>query len=389
MIDAVCTYSLDACSPLNRRGMVQGGLALVAALVFLGACGKQDPSASQPPPSITVKTSIAQNVAIPDETEYLATLKSRHSTTLNPQVEGFVTEIFVKSGDHVKAGKTLMEIDPLKQQATLKSQEAERLAQESNVAYAKVQFERTKELYDAGIVAKQDLDQAQTTYDAADKQLESLQAQVSEQRVELHYYSVVAPTDGIVGDIPVRVGDRVTNTTLLTTVDEPGSLEAYISVPVENEDQLKMGLPVELLDPTGAVIGKTAIDFISPQTDPSTQSVLVKASVSNREDLLRTAQFARARIIWGTHEGPTIPVLAVSRINGQYFGFVAESSSGKTVARQKMLKLGQLIGNSYAVLDGIKAGDHVIVEGTQILVDGMPVTESSANANAPAGVPHS
>ncbi|MFZ0637765.1 MAG: efflux RND transporter periplasmic adaptor subunit [Candidatus Acidiferrales bacterium] len=389
MIDAVCTYNLDACSRLNRRGMVQGGLTLVAALVFLGSCGKKDPSAGQPPPSITVKTSIAQNVAIPDETEYLATLKSRHSTTLNPQVEGFVTEIFVKSGDHVKAGKTLMEIDPLKQQATLKSQEAERLAQESNVAYAKVQFERTKKLYDAGIVAKQDLDQAQTTYDAADKQLESLQAQVSEQRVELHYYSVVAPTDGIVGDIPVRVGDRVTNTTLLTTVDEPGSLEAYISVPVENEGQLKMGLPVELLDPTGAVIGKTAIDFISPQADPSTQSVLVKASVSNREDALRTAQFARARIIWGTHEGPVIPILAVSRINGQYFGFVAEPSGGKTVARQKMLKLGQLVGNSYPVLDGIKAGDHIIVEGTQILVDGMSVTESSANADAPAGVPHS
>jgi multidrug efflux pump subunit AcrA (membrane-fusion protein) len=81
-----------------------------------------------------------------------------------------------------------------------------------------------------------------------------------------------------------------------------------------------------------------------------------------------------------------IPVLAVSRINGQFFGFVAERSGATTIAHQRMLKLGPLLGNNYPVLDGIKAGDHIIVEGTQILADGMPVAETPAT---PAGVPAS
>ena len=248
-------------------------VAVVLLIIVLGGCAgcaKKDASAEGPPPAVAVKSIVAQNATIPDESEYLATLKSRHSATINPQVEGSITKIFVKSGDRVAAGKSLMEIDPIKQQATLQSQTAARSAQEATLSYAKVQLDREKKLYDAGIVAKQELDQAQTTYDAAEKQLESLQAQENEQQVELHYYSVVAPSSGIIGDVPVRVGDRVTTTTMLTTVDEPGSLEAYISVPVENARNLKMGLPVELLNPAGAVTDETRIDFISPQTDSST-----------------------------------------------------------------------------------------------------------------------
>lgn len=359
-------------------------VSLAAAAIFLVGCGTKNPTATQAAGAVAVKTTVAQNVTVPETTEYLATLKSRHSTTINPQVDGLITKILVKSGDRVPAGKPLIQIDPLKQEATVGSQAAARAAQVANVAYAKQQLERSQKLFEAGIVPKQDLDQAQSNYDAAAKQLESLDAQLQEQQVELHYYSVVAPTDGIVGDIPVRVGDRVTSATMLTTVDQPGSLEAYISVPVENASKLRMGLPVQLLDPNGKEMGQTSIDFISSQADASTQSILVKATVSNPKDELRTLQFARAKIVWGTHEGTTIPILAATRINGQYFAFVAEKSGGATVAKQRLLHLGELIGNSYVVLDGIKAGDHVIVEGTQFLVDGVPVSESPADASSGA-----
>jgi RND family efflux transporter MFP subunit len=362
-------------------------VSIGVSLLLLAGCSTKNSSADQTPAAVKVKTSIAQNVPIPVTTEYLATLKSRHSTSINPQVEGQITKILVKSGDRVLAGKPLIQIDPLKQEATVGSQAAARAAQVANVEYAKQQLERAQKLFAAGIVARQDLDQAQSSYDAAEKQLESLGAQLQEQQVELHYYSVVAPTDGIIGDVPVRVGDRVTTTTLLTTVDQPGSLEAYISVPVENERNLKLGLPVQLLDPNDRDIGETHVDFISPQADAGTQSILVKATVENPNDQLRTLQFARARIVWSTHEGTTIPILAATRINGQYFAFVAEKNGASTVARQRLLHLGEIIGNSYAVLDGIKPGDHVIVEGTQFLVDGVPVSESPADV--PAGTPAS
>jgi len=360
-------------------------LAILSALsiaAFANGCGRKEVSGNQGAPAVPVKTVLIQPVPIADASEYLATLKSRHSTALNPQVEGQVTQILVKSGNRVTAGTPLMQIDPLKQQATVGSQEAARAAQLANVQFAQTQWERVKKLYDAGVVSKQDFDQAQTNLDMAKQQLKSLDAQVRQQQVELHYYRVVAPTDGIVGDIPVRVGERVTTSTLLTTVDEPGSLELYVSVPVERSKDLRLGQTVQLLDNAGNLAGESRIDFISAEVDNNTQSILVKARVKNSSGALRTSQFARARIIWGVHQGLVIPMLAVSRINGQFFIFVVEGSGKSLVAHQKMLRLGEMTGNQYVVLDGIKAGDRVVVQGAQNLIDGVPVTETSQNSSA-------
>lgn len=354
----------------------QAMLAAVLALAVLGvACSGSPAQGGQPkdPPPVPVKLEVAHSVPVSDTTEYVATLKSRDSAVIMPQVEGQITQINVHSGDHVSPGAPLMQIDPAKQQATVKTQENSKAAQLANLKYAQQQYERTSGLYAAGVVSKQDLDQAKSALDAAQAQVHALDAQVQEQEVQLRYYRVTAPTSGIVGDIPVRVGDRVTNTTLLTTVDKPGSLEAYVYVPVERASQVKMNLPVQILDGAGNVVADSRISFISPQVDNTTQTVLVKARIANNSDKLRTSQFIRARVVWGMHQGPVIPVLAVSRIGGQYFAFVAEDQNGKLVAHQKALRLGDMVGNNYVVLSGIKPGDKVIVSGTQFLVDGAPV----------------
>src|SRR4029077_9076062 len=129
--------------------------------------------------------------------EYVATLKSRDSAVIMPQVEGQVIKIFVHSGEKVGSGAPLMEIDPLKQQATVKSQESSRAAQEANVKWTKQQYERAQGLYAAGVVSRQDLDQATSAMDAAQAQVEALHALVREHQVQLHYYRVVAPWSGI------------------------------------------------------------------------------------------------------------------------------------------------------------------------------------------------
>jgi RND family efflux transporter MFP subunit len=354
------------------------GAAAIAAGTFAAGCGKTsagDPAAEGAMQAMPVQVMVAAAQKIPDTTEYLSILKSRHSATINPQVEGQITKIFVKSGDHVKAGTPLLQIDPLKQQATLSSQEASRLAQQANLNYAKVQLDREKKLFEAGVVAKQELDNAQTNYDAAAAQLRSLEQQVTTQQVELHYYGVVAPMDGIIGDIPVRVGDRVAVTTLLTTVDEPGALEAYIYVPADRARNLRMGVPVRLLDTEGHGLGDARLTFVSPQVDTETQTVLAKAMIPNADGRLRVAQQVRAQLEWGAHAGTVIPILAVTRINGEFFAFLAVKEGNGVVARQKLLKVGDTIGNDYAVLDGVKPGDHIITSGLQFLRDGAPVME--------------
>ena len=276
-------------------------LLLLTAGCSGGGQGQTAPGGGAPP-GIPVKVQVAQASPINETTEYVATLKSRDSAVVMPEVEGQITQIYVHSGDHVAAGAPLMQIDPRKQEATVSSQEQMREAQQANVALAQQTFERTNGLYKAGVVSKQDLDQAQAALDTAKAQLQSLDAQVKQQQVQLHYFKVVAPREGIVGDIPVRVGDRVVTSTLLTTVDQPGALEAYVYVPVERSTQLKLGMPVDIVDATGKLIAQSRITFISPQVDNSTQSILVKATIANSRDRLRTSQFIRARVVWGERQ---------------------------------------------------------------------------------------
>lgn len=362
--------------------------ALVLGLgLSLPGCGKSSANApSAGPAAMPVQVRIATSAKIPETTEYLSILKSRHSAVINPQVEGQVTKILVKSGDRVTTGTPLLQIDPLKQEATVGGQEASRMAQEANVRYARISLDRAKKLHDAGVISKQDLDNAQTGYDAAVAQLKALDEQVNQQKVELRYYRVSAPTDGIVGDIPVRVGDRVTVATLLTTVDEPGPLEAYVYVPAEKARNLKIGLPVRLSDGAGNLVSDTEVTFVSPQVDTDTQTVLVKAAVQKPKSKVRIAQQVRAQITWGVREGPVIPVLAVQRINGEFFAFVSVNEGKGPVARQRVVKLGDTVGNDFAVLDGLQPGDHIIVSGTQFLQDGMPVSEQIQNdGKSPTG----
>jgi RND family efflux transporter MFP subunit len=362
---------------LATRGMLAASLA--ASVIATGCSGKAAPNAQAGGPGgMPVKVVEARAVPVNDASEYVATLKSRDSAVIMPQVEGQITQIFVHSGERVEAGSPMIEIDPLKQQATVKSQESARAAQEAQLVWAKKQYERSQGLAAAGVVSKQDLDQAKSAMDAAQAQLDALDATVNEQQVQLHYYKVVALRSGIVGDVPVHVGDRVTTTTVLTTIDQPGSLEAYVYVPIEHSAQLKMNLPVQVIDSDGKVLADSRISFISPQVDSTTQTVLVKARIANGNDALRQSQFIRARVVWGTHKNPQVPILAVSRLGGQYFAFVAEPQNGGSfVARQKPLTIGQTVGNDYEVQGGITIGDKVIISGTQFLVDGVPVIPMS------------
>jgi len=359
--------------------IVAGGLG--AVLFFTSGCGNSREAKADAPQAMPVKVQTAKAQRIEDTTDYVATLKSRDSAVVMPQVEGIITQIYVHSGEHVADGAPVMQIDPAKQQATVNSQEHARAAQVAQVTWAQQNYDRVSGLANAGVVSKQGLDQARATLDNAQAQLHSLDAQVSEQQVQLHYYRVVAPRAGIVGDVPVRVGDRVVTTTMLTTVDRPGSLEAYIYVPIEKSLQLKMNLPVEIVDGSGKSLAMSEITFISPQVDTSTQTVLAKAQIANANDSLRTAQFIRARVIWGSQEKPVVPVVAVSRIGGLYFAFVAEpDQKGGYVVHQKPLQIGQIVGNDYVVLDGVKPGDKVVVSGTQFLVDGVPVVPQESSS---------
>jgi RND family efflux transporter MFP subunit len=350
------------------------GISCVVLGLSIGGCQKKAaPPAAAGMQAMPVQTVAVTLAAVPQSSEYVATIKSRRSATLQPQVDGRLTQINVRSGDHVQTGQLLMAIDPLHQQAAVDSQQATERQKKAVYDYNTLQIDRQRKLFEAGIISRDVFDQAQQAYDNSKADYESAVASRKTQEEQLAYYTIRAPFDGVIGDIPVHVGDYVSSTTTLTTVDESKDLEAYIYVPTERAGQVRPGLSVEVTDTDGKLLEKTKVDFISPQVDSSLQGILLKAPVHFGREALRNAQLVKARVIWSTSPMAVIPVLAVTRQGGQSFVFVARQQDGHFVASQTAVTLGDTVGNSYAVSSGLNAGDRVIVSSTQFLVNNMPV----------------
>ena len=359
-----------------RNSAVKRNLEIVflVLVVFSAGCKQKAAApAGAAMQGLPVQTAVVSLAPVPQSTEYVATIKSRRSATLLPQVSGILTQILVRSGDRVKAGKPLMEIDPRQQQATVDSARATERQKKALFDYNTSEIARQRKLFDAGITSRDIFEQAQQAFENTKADYESAVGLRKTQEEQLAYYSVRAPFAGVIGDIPVHVGDYVAPATMLTTLDEGKDLEAYIYVPTERAGQVRMGLDVELLDTGGNLLEKTKIDFVSPQVDSALQGILVKAPVHATPEILRNAQMVKARVIWSVKPMAVVPVLAVTRQGGQPFVFVAQQKDGHTIAVQSPVTLGDTVGNSYSVSSGLKVGDKVIVSATQFLVNGMPV----------------
>jgi len=345
---------------------------LSAAVLISSGCSKTE--AKQPTPqALPVKTETIKLSPVPQVDEYVATVKSRRSASIQPQVDGSLTHILVKSGDRVHTGQVLMTIDPLKQQATVDQQRSTEAQKKATLDYNRHELDRQQQLYESGVSSKQDYELAVQAYENSKADWESSTAARVTQQRQLAYYNLTAPFDGIVGDIPVHIGDYVSPQTLLTTVDENAELEAYIYIPTERAADIRMNLPVEVITSRGELIESTKVNFISQQVDNSIQGILVKAPIHASLDKFRNAQLVKARVVWSSAPAPTVPVLAVTRIGGQSFVYVATQADQGTVAKQRAVTLGDTFGNEYAVTGGLKPGEKVITSGIQFLIDGAPV----------------
>ena len=343
----------------NRGGQAAGAGAGV---------GRGGPGGPTPVTMVTLEAK-----PIEQASEFIATLRSLRSATIQPEVDGVVTRIFVKPGERVGVGAPLLQINADKQQATVRSTEANRAGVAADVEYWRNQVKRLEALVAAGAISQQEFQQAQNSLRTAEARLGALDAQVREGRVELEYYRVNAPQAGVIGDITLRVGDRVTSSTVITTIDDNSSMEADIQVPLDRSPDLRVGLPVQILDSDGKPVVSNPISFVAPRVDDRTQTVLVKAQLRDAPPRMRVQQFARARVIWRNTPGLTVPLTAVMRISGKHFVYVADQRDGGFFARQQPIEVGELIGNEYVVLGGLKAGERVITSGIQKIGNGAPV----------------
>jgi RND family efflux transporter MFP subunit len=213
----------------------------------------------------------------------------------------------------------------------------------------------------------------------ARSQVSEAAAQVQAAQVQQQYTNVVAPITGIIGNIPVRVGEFVSQGDELTTLTTNDSLELNISVPLNQAEQLRVGLPVQILNSQRepSITGK--ISFIEPNANFNSQTVLAKATFANSRNQLLNRQVVQSRLIWDESPGILIPVEAISRMGGQTFVYVAEKPAAtqpgmpNLVAQQRSVKLGDIEGNNYQVLEGLEVGEQIVVSGLLNLTNNAPI----------------
>lgn len=391
-------------------------LVLLIPAIFAASCssGADAQTGGFPPPLVEVGKATSDLVR--EESQYMARFESRKSVTLSPRVGGIIRSINTTSGNAVGGGQVLIRIEASQQEAAVRSAaagiesrsrvtdqarsqlaslEAEKIARESNVRLAKIQLDRTQSLQSKGVVSRQELDIAENNHQTAVASLGATNAQIqaqkasiaqsqndakqagamlSEQQAQLRYYDISAPFSGVVGDIPVKVGDYVSPTTQLMTITVNQPMEAYIYVPVEKSPKLRMGMPVELVAPDGRDLGPSRVFFVAPGAEGSDQTILIKAEYANSDGRIRVGEWGQARVVWSQDSGLWIPATAVTQLAGQNFVFLAKQENGQWSAHQIPVTLGEPTNSSYPVIEGITAEDEVIITGTQNLFDKMPIT---------------
>lgn len=359
-----------------RRGVAGGGVAawmagLAAVAVAGSGCEKQAAPPKAPPPREVQVLSMTPT-EVRDTSEYLGSLLSRQSVNVLPQVAGYIRKIHVKPGQKVAAGDVLVEVDARQVAAAVDSAQAQQNSAGARLELAKQTLSRTEALYKEGLVSAQELERARSDAQAAEAGLRAASAQVSQQQVALQYHAVRAAVPGVIGDVPVRLGDYVGPTTQLTSIAQADTLELSIAVPTQRARQIRPDTPVEILDENGKVLVTSTLFFVAPQADPRTQLVEVKAAFQNNVGL-RPSEFVRARIVYSVRKALQVPVLSVVRQSGQPFVFALEEKDGHPIVQRKPITLGDLGESTYVVESGLHEGDRIAISSLQMLRDGAPV----------------
>ncbi|MBR8839940.1 MAG: efflux RND transporter periplasmic adaptor subunit [Stigonema ocellatum SAG 48.90 = DSM 106950] len=395
------------------------GIAFLASVLTSGCKGGEPSAKANAAPAIPVKLQVLQSTSVEESSEFVGSLEALERVDLKPEIEGRIVSIPVSNGTLVKKGTPIAQLRPDQTQAQyasaiakansaraaretasakLRAAEADRVRYASEVKLQKVQFRRTEQLVTQGAQAKQQLDIAQNNQDTALAALRSAEEQVGAAKASLNqanaelkqaiadaaatnvsvqYKQVLAPITGMVGDFSVKIGDYATTATTLTSITQNDFMDMRISVPINRSSQLRPGLVVELIDPSSRKSLATGkIYFISPQVNGGEQSILTKARFPNSNGSLRDRAFVKARVIWTQSPGILIPTAAVSTVGTQSFVFVAEKGE-KPVVRQRPVKLGNIHGQSYQVLEGVNPGEEIAVTQILNLKNGTPIKPTS------------
>ncbi len=366
---------------------IQNFSALFFLLLIAASCGPQQQQVKPAPVQVTVQKISESNAVYYDE--YPATVTAINQVELRAQVNGYITAIHFKEGNHVKKGQQLYSIDQQQYEAAYQQSLATLAIQEANLVKAQKDVERYRELDKHDAVAKQLVDNAEANYEAGKKQVEAARATVRSVQTNVRYTTINAPFDGTIGISQVRLGAAVSaGQTILNTVSSDNPVAADFSIDQKEIDrftQLNAG-STRTLDSTFrlAFNGKVypyagKIRLIDRAVNSQTGTIIVRLEFPNPDNALRAGMSGTIRVLNNAaQKSIVIPYKAVTEQLGEYFVYVVKVDSNKVT--QQRVTVGKQVSRNVVIHHGLKDGDTIVTEGVQNLREGSAIAINTGTA---------
>ena len=354
-----------------------------ATALFFTACGDKKEAQQQAPPPptpVTVVKATTGNATYYDQ--FPATITPLVEVEIQPQVAGNITGIFFQDGQHVRKGQKLYTIDPQQYRAGYDQAVANLNVQKANLNRAQKDADRYTTLAQQDAIARQVVDNATATLDAARMQVEAAQATIRQVGTNLKYTTIYAPMDGTIGISQVRMGAAVAPGSVpLNTISSDNPIAADVQadaseIPrflrLQNRPNSVRDSTLMVLMPDGSSYKYPgSLRIVDRAVDPQTGTLRVRIAFPNPEKLLKPGLNVNVRVRNSTDKPELlIPYQAVTEQMSEYFVFVVGDSSKVT---QKKVTLGARINDKVIVKNGLTEGETVVTEGTQKIKEGAKV----------------
>jgi membrane fusion protein (multidrug efflux system) len=376
-------------------------LCALASLTLLAACGAKDAAApgpagaKRPPPEVGVITAKFQPVAL--QTELPGRVEPVRVAQVRARVNGVVFKRLFQEGSEVKAGQLLYQIDPAPYQAALASARAALGKAQANLTQASAQAERYKPLVAANAVSQQEYVNVVAAQKQAEADVAAQKAAVQIAQINTGYASVTAPIAGRIGRALVTEGALVsaTEATQLALIQQTSTVFVNFTQSASELQRLRQSaglklrsanssLPVTvLLDDGSELPRKGKLLFSDVTVDPTSGQITLRAEVPNPDNMLLPGQYVRVRLSQAElPSGMLVPQQAVTR-STQGDTVIVVGADGKPGPRP--VKIGSQQNGNWVVLEGLKEGEQVVVDGFQKMsVPGAPVMPVPWNATPAA-----
>ena len=351
------------------------GTIVLFILLLLQSCNQKDAQKLDDTKAVPILTVSKKDTVV--SSEYVAEIQAKKNIEIHSRIAGLLQDVAVHEGQYVQHGQLLFKISDAELQIDLLKANANVKQAEADVSIAKVEVNQLQSLYAKKFVAKNELDMAHAKMSAAQAKLAFASAEKKDALQKISFTNVRAPFSGVMNDIPLKEGSLVENGTLLTTLSQLNEVYAYFSIPEDmyfemmKDGELDKTTKIELVLPNGAKYNfEGVLKNAESEIDPATGSIRYKVAFPNPDRYIKHGTSGKLIISEHQADAILIPQKATYSIQDKTYVFVIDKTNK---VKMTAVKIKETLRQSYLIDSGLKAGDRIVIEGTQSLKDGQTI----------------